>query len=79
MTWSRLLARVFKIDITRCRACGTPVQPEHCEIVTEAPLVWAILAALGYSPHPPARAPPRHRAELDLEIDQRPAYLDDDT
>jgi hypothetical protein len=79
MTWARLLARVFKIDVTRCRACGAPLRPEHCEIVTEAPLVAGILVALGHSPHPPARAPPRRRAELDLDIDQRLPYLDDDT
>jgi hypothetical protein len=78
MTWSKLLARVFKIDITRCPACNTRIQLEHCEIVTEPYLIAAILAALGYPPLPPARAPPRRRAELDLDIDQREAYLDDD-
>ena len=43
MTWSRLLARVFAIDITRCGGCGAKIYPEQCEIVTAAPLVAAIL------------------------------------
>jgi hypothetical protein len=28
MTWSRLLARVFKIDIMRCPACDARIQPD---------------------------------------------------
>ncbi len=78
MTWSRLLTRVFKIDITRCPVCSARVQPENFELVTEPPLVAAILLALGHSPHPPARGPPRCGVELDLDIDQRETYLDDD-
>ena len=39
MTWSRLLARVFKIDISRCRACSARMNPEDCEVVTEPALV----------------------------------------
>ena len=41
MTWSRLLARVFKIDISRCRACSARMNPEDCEVVTEPALVSA--------------------------------------
>ena len=79
MTWSRLLARVFKIDISRCRACSARMNPEDCEVVTEPALVSAILAALGLAMHPPARGPPHGSPEMNFDIDQREAYLDDDT
>ena len=77
MTWSRLLKRVFKIDITQCKACGGKLHPENCEIVTDPLLVAAILADLGLNALPPQRGPPRRRLGLfDPDIDQSPP--DDD-
>ena len=69
MTWSKLLARVFKIDVTRCRGCGAALHPENCEIITLAPMIAAILKALGLTTRPPPRGPPR-RTIFDLDWDQ---------
>ena len=33
MTWSKLLKRAFKIDVTRCQACGARIYPENCQDV----------------------------------------------
>ncbi len=77
MTWSRLLKRVFKIDVTQCKACGGKLHPENCEIVTDRLLVAAILAGLGLNALLPRRGPPRRCQGLfDPDIDQSP--LDDD-
>jgi hypothetical protein len=73
MTWARLLARVFAIDITRCSGCGAKIYPERCEIVTDAPMVGAILHALGLDIDPPVRGPPR-RTCGDGDVDQRSPY-----
>ena len=74
MTWSKLLARVFKIDIGRCLVCQARMPPESLELVTVAPLVAAILAGLGLNARPPSRAPPRQIAGDDDDIDQRPSF-----
>jgi hypothetical protein len=75
MTWSKLLARVFKIDVTRCKQCGARIYPENCDVVTNAPLIVATLQALGLSSERPQRGPPR-RAYFDPDIDQRHPDLD---
>jgi len=33
MTWSKLLKRVFKLDVTKCQACGARIYPENCQDV----------------------------------------------
>lgn len=77
MTWSRLLKRVFKIDITRCKACRGRLYPEKFEVVTDPQLIAAILAGLGLNARPPQRGPPRRSLGLfDLDIEQR--HPDDD-
>ena len=53
MTWSRLLARVFKTDVMRCPECGAKLHPEDFEIVTAAELIDPILVALGLEATPP--------------------------
>jgi len=58
-----LFRECHALRVSRCPACGKPIRPEHCEIVTEPTLVAAILAALDYPPHPPARGPPRRRTQ----------------
>ena len=77
MTWARLLARVFKEDIIRCKTCGVKLYPENFEIVTDPLLVGAILQALGLAAVPPPRqrGPPRLPLE-DSDVDQRQPYLD---
>ncbi len=77
MTWSWLMARVFKTDLTRCKACGGKFHPENCEIVTHPPLVAAILVRLGLNAVPLQRGPPRRRQGLfDPDIDQSQPDLD---
>jgi len=75
MTWSRLLARVFKIDMTRCRKCGVRVYPENHDVITLGPLIVATLQALGLNSDPPQRGPPR-RTYFDPDTDQRHPELD---
>jgi len=77
MTWSRLLKRVFKIDITRCKVCHGKLRSENWEIVTSPPLVVATLVGLGLNARPLQRGPPRRRQGLfDPEIDQRQPDFD---
>ena len=75
MTWSRLLARIFKIDVIRCKECGAKLHPENCEIVTSPPLIAGILRALGLNGASPQRGPPRV-VYSDLGFDQSPACED---
>ena len=75
VTWSMLLKKVFKIDITRCPACGARIYPDGCEVIDSLQIVRAILAALGLKTHPPPIASAR-RALSEGEFDQFPAYDD---
>ena len=73
MTWSKLLQRVFKIDIDRCPLCEKKLSPESYEVVTSPPLIAAILQALGLAGCAPARAPPRRSSQglfSDEDVDQ---------
>ena len=73
MTWSKLLQRVFKIDIDRCPLCEKKLSPESYEVVTSPPLIAAILQALGLAGFAPARAPPRRSSQglfSDEDVDQ---------
>jgi hypothetical protein len=69
MSWAKLLARVFAIDIERCPACQAPLYPERIEIVVLPNVVHAILHALGLAGRAPARAPPR-QLFTEPDIDQ---------
>ena len=69
MSWSRLLQRVFKIEIDRCQRCEKKLGPESCEVVTSPILITAILRALGLAECAPARAPPR-RSHYGLFTDE---------
>jgi hypothetical protein len=71
MSWARLLARVFAVDVERCQACKRPLPAGAFELVTEPSLVHGILWALGLAGRAPARAPPRGRME-EADIDQSP-------
>jgi hypothetical protein len=75
LTWSKLLARVFKIDVTRCLACGARLQPSNCDVVTNVALIEATLKVLGLAFEPLQRGPPR-RAFFDPNIDQSSPYAD---
>jgi hypothetical protein len=70
LTWSRLLARVFAVDISVCPGCGSRIRPESVELVDDPVLVARILLALGLYGRAPARAPPRTGVSLFDDIDQ---------
>ena len=73
MTWSKLLQRVFKIDIDRCPRCEKKLSPESREVVTSLPLIAAILRALRLAGCAPARASPRRPYQglfRDEDVDQ---------
>lgn len=59
MTWAKLLARTFKIDITRCPNCCHRVYPDHRTVVEEQPEIRMILMLLGLDPDPPPIRPAR--------------------
>ncbi|MBP6219295.1 MAG: hypothetical protein KA436_11965 [Oligoflexales bacterium] len=56
-SWSRLLSRVFGIDVSTCRVCGGEMRIIASIIEREA--VQKILTHLGLSPRPPPIAPSR--------------------
>ena len=70
LTWSRLLSRVFAVDINVCPGCGSKLRPESCELVDDPVLVARILLALGLYGRAPARAPPRTGRSLFDNIDE---------
>jgi hypothetical protein len=57
-----MLARVFKIDVTKCPACGGAMTIVCA--VTESRSIKRYLEHVGIDPHPPARGPPEEAAEL---------------
>lgn len=63
---SRLLRRVFDLDMETCPNCGGPVK--IIAAIEDPSAIKKILTHLGLSPHPPPRAPARYDAydEADL-------------
>ena len=57
MTWAKLLARVFKIDVLRCPTCLTRLNPGLWQQVNTQPLIALMLVALKIDPHPPPIRP----------------------
>ena len=53
MSWSKLLARVFKIDVLRCPVCLTRLNPDQWERVDTQPHIALMLVALNIDPRPP--------------------------
>jgi len=63
MTWAQRLARVFKIDVTRCEYCGGAVR--IIASLTDPAVLDRILAARGGAElHGPARGPPQGELAL---------------
>lgn len=60
-SWSRMLARVFKIDVTRCDGCGEDMIVVCA--VTERSAVERYLKHIGVDHMAPARAPPRFQQD----------------
>jgi len=61
LTWSKMLARVFKIDVTRCPDCGGLMRA-ICS-VTDGFSIRRYLKHLNIAYEPPPRAPPRYTQE----------------
>lgn len=76
MSWARLLARTFKLDLNRCLSCGQRLYPGSLEIVTLPPIVQALLDHLGLMCHPPPIQPARRRP-LDAYFDQTIVHADE--
>ena len=56
-TWSKMLARVFKIDVLRCEDCGGHLRPVCA--VTEPDSIRRYLRHMNIDYDPPPRRPPR--------------------
>ena len=59
-SWSKMLARVFKIDVTHCPCGGTL---RLMAAIQDRDQVRRYLTHANIDPDPPARAPPQFRAE----------------
>ena len=72
MTWARLLARVFKIDVETCPHCGSKVK--IIATIEEPKVIKKILDHLGLPSKPPsltpARGPPLQEYAYQSEITQ---------
>jgi hypothetical protein len=64
MTWSKLLARVFKIDVSRCCNCQRRLNPDQWERVDKQPHIALMLVALNIEPHPPEITPAGNTGKL---------------
>ena len=65
-SWSKMLAKVFKIDVTTCDACGGPMK--KISAITDPIQVRRYLKHVNIDYEPLARAPPRYQqGELDFE------------
>jgi hypothetical protein len=63
MTWAQRLARVFRIDVTRCEYCGGPVRI-IASLMDPGVLDRILAARNGAERHGPARRPPQGELAL---------------
>ena len=70
-SWSEMLAKVFKIDVSKCDECGGTMRA-ICS-VTDPSSVQKYLKHINVDYEPPARAPPQFRGE-EQYIDQSPHF-----
>ena len=59
-----LLARVFKIDVSRCPNCLKRLNPDLWERVDTQPHIALMLVALNIEPHPPEITPAGNAGKL---------------
>jgi hypothetical protein len=81
LSWSILLKKTFKIDITRCVVCGGRIKALACKAITLPEIISSLLRAMGLNHHPPPITPARYtRREFDFDqrrdcdVDQRCDY-----
>ena len=56
-TWAKILARVFQVDVTKCKDCGGEVKV--ISVIFDAFVISKILSHMGISPQPPPIDPAR--------------------
>ena len=66
ISWSRLLRRVFDLDLEKCPNCGCQVKVVSA--IEEPGAIRKILTHLGLSPHPPPRASARYDSYEEADI-----------
>ena len=66
-SWSKMLAKVFKIDVTTCECCGGKMQ-KICAVL-DGEGIRRYLRHLNIDPDPPQRAPARVQA-MEFDFDQ---------
>ena len=73
LTWARLLARVFRVDVTVCPACGGKMKV--IASLTDPHAIRTYLDGAGLTSHPPPVAPPRPLPQTQFEFTKpaRPA------
>ena len=78
LSWSMLLKKTFKIDITRCALCGGRIKALACKAITVPEIISSLLRAMNLNHHPPPITPARYiRREFDFDqrcecdVDQR--------
>lgn len=69
-SWSKMLAQVFKIDVTKCESCGADMVALGS--VKDRDQIKRYLNHIGLDPDPPPMAPARSWQES-LDFDQSPA------
>jgi hypothetical protein len=67
-SWSKALARAYKIDVLKCSSCGGTLVP--LGVLKDLQQIARYLVHVGIDPRPPARAPPRYAQDL-FNYDQR--------
>ena len=75
MSWSKLLARVFKIDVTRCPNCLKQLNPDQWERVDTKTHIALMLIALKIEPDPPPITPAGHAGKL-MTLGSEYRYVD---
>lgn len=65
LSWARLLARVFRIDVTVCPHCGGKMK--IIAALTEPASIRAYLDGVGLDSHPPPVAPARPQPQTEFE------------
>ncbi len=65
LSWARLLARVFRVDVTECPACGGKMK--IIAALTEPVAIRTYLDGVGLASRPPPIAPARLLPQTEFE------------
>jgi hypothetical protein len=71
LSWSILLKKTYKIDITLSLVCGGRIRPLACKAITMPEIITSLLRAMGLKHHPPPIMPARY-TRRGFDFDQRP-------